>query len=291
MFGINFNYPSIGIKEKMFWRIILAQISIEEMALFEHRFWLQILGDHSRFILNSLSSNETHFVHEAKEFINLFDELLKRAREINSNEGLHELNYKAYSAAMKIRKFKLIILSKQIREQIRINISATFINLMINEVENYLCILSNLIKGDMSGDRDIDLHLFWLEDGIGHADAVANALNFTQQELIEKNREYSKKFIELYMEAVQFNGYLRTGISNFASIKKFNFDVDNIMNCFKELLKELKDSLVKKEVLGTISPLMAEHMFREECYYLTKLSLVSDVEAPKCDPTRPRIET
>lgn len=27
----------------------------EKTAVFEHRFWLQILGDHARFIFNSLS--------------------------------------------------------------------------------------------------------------------------------------------------------------------------------------------------------------------------------------------
>jgi hypothetical protein len=31
---------------------------MEEEALFEHRFWLQILGDHARFILNALSPKE-----------------------------------------------------------------------------------------------------------------------------------------------------------------------------------------------------------------------------------------
>jgi hypothetical protein len=38
-----------------------------ENELFEHRFWLQIMGDHGRFIMNSLSLREkgdieSHFI-------------------------------------------------------------------------------------------------------------------------------------------------------------------------------------------------------------------------------------
>jgi hypothetical protein len=264
---------------------------INEISLFEHRFWLQILGDHSRFILNALSPKETHFIHEATQFINVFDDLLEKARRQLSTENLHELNYKTYSAAMKIREFKLDILSRQIGKQIKINLSPTFVNLMVNEVEQYLCILNDLIKGEMPSFRDTNLHLFWLEDGIGHAEAVANALDSTQEELIKKSREYSKIFSDLYFKTIKYKGYLRTGICDFNALRKFNIDVDNIMSCFKKFLKELECNLLEKEVIGTIFPLMAEHMYREECYYLTKLSWVSDTKTPECDPTKPRIET
>lgn len=268
----------------------MAYNNIEEIALFEHRFWLQILGDHSRFILNALSPKEKEFVQEANEFICVFDELLERSRKPMSHENLQELNYKAYSAAMKIRKFKLSMLSRQIGGRIKINLPPDFLNLMTNEVENYLCVLSNLIKGKIPLGNDININLFWLEDGIGHADAVANGLDATQKELIKKSREYAKKFTDLYLEAKKYNGYTRTGICEFHALKKYNFDVDNIMSCFKKLLKELEVELSRKEVLGTIYPLMAEHMFREECYYLTKLSMVSEIDMPECNPAEPRIE-
>jgi len=31
-------------------------------------------------------------------------------------------------------------------------------------------------------------------------------------------------------------------------------------------------------------------MFREECYYLTKLSMVASIKEPDCDPGKPRVE-
>lgn len=52
----------------------------EAVAGFEHRFWLQILGDHSRFIMTSLSPVEKGAIKKAHSFIEAFDELLAQAR-------------------------------------------------------------------------------------------------------------------------------------------------------------------------------------------------------------------
>lgn len=104
------------------------------MTLFEHQFWLQILGDHSRFILNALSPKEVSFIQQANEFIDLFDNLLKRSRQPLSKEDIPALNNHAYDAAMKIREFKLSILNRHITGKIAISLSPTFISHMINEL-------------------------------------------------------------------------------------------------------------------------------------------------------------
>ena len=49
-------------------------------ALFEHRFWLQILGDHSRFIYNALSPKEVKDAQTAAQYIGQFDQLLSISR-------------------------------------------------------------------------------------------------------------------------------------------------------------------------------------------------------------------
>lgn len=268
----------------------MSNVSIKDISLFEHRFWLQILGDHSRFILNALSPKETDFIAEAKEFIMLFDELSEKSRKSISSEDLHHLNYKVYSAAMKIRQFKLIIISKQIVSKININLTPTFINHMINELEEYLSILNDLIQGKVSPIKDINLHLLWLSDGTGHADAIASTLDMTHKELIKTSKEYSEVFTNLYLQSIEFKGYTRTGICEFPALAKLNINADEVMNCFKNFLKELEVDVSDKKILGTIYPLMLNHMFREECYYLTKLSMVADTDTPECDPTKPRIE-
>lgn len=88
-----------------------------------------------------------------------------------------------------------------------------------------------------------------------------------------------------------YNGYTRTGTCDFNALKILNIHSAKIMTEFKKVLKELQEAVSEKKVLGRISPLILDHMYREECYYLTKLSMVSEVEAPECDPREPRIES
>jgi len=264
--------------------------SIEEIALFEHRFWLQILGDHSRFILNSLSPKEVSLIQQTNRFINLFDDLLEKSRQPLSEEDFASLNQQAYAAAMKIREFKLSIINRQITGKITISLPPTFISHMINELDEYIFILTALMRGNIPSTGAIHLHLLWLSDGSGHASTIASNLDITQKELIRKSKEYSKEFNNLYLRTIEYNGYTRTGICNFSALNNLNIDADKIMICFKKFLKELKEEIEQKKVLGTLTPLTLDHMFREECYYLTKLSMISDIKEPECDPTKPRIE-
>ncbi|GLC29485.1 DUF2935 domain-containing protein [Clostridium omnivorum] len=265
--------------------------SIEELTLFEHHFWLQILGDHSRFILNALSPKEVTFIRQAEAFIDIFDNLLEKSRMQLSPEELSMLNKDAYSAAVEIRKFKLHLLSEHIKGKITISLPPTFINHMLNELDSYLCILSSLLRGKAIKSKDIELHLLWLPDGSGHASTIASQLDMTEKELIKLSKEYSVEFDNLYLKTIEFNGYTRTGIYDFPALKKLDTDADEIMTCFKDFLDNLKKEIIEKKVLGTLSPLAADHMSREECYYLTKLSMVSEAKAPECDPAKPRVES
>lgn len=268
----------------------MANNKIKEIALFEHAFWLQILGDHSRFILNALSPNETDLIDKANEFINLFDYLLEKSHKPISDENLNEFNYQAYSSAIRIREFKLSIIAKQIEDKVSINISPTFINHMVNELEEYICILNDLINGNIPNTKDINLHLLWIPDGVGHASIISSNLDMTEKELIKKGKEYSKIFTDLYLRVIEYKGYTRTHIYDFPALRRLNDNADGIMTSFKKFLKGLELAILENKVLGTIYPLMTDHMIREECYYLTKLSMVSDVKNPECDPTKPRIE-
>lgn len=93
-----------------------------EQALFEHRFWLQILGDHSRFIFNSLSPVENLDVQAANKFIEVFDQLLSQARALCSLTELNELTGYAFDYAKKLRCFKLDLLRRHLVDKIAISL-------------------------------------------------------------------------------------------------------------------------------------------------------------------------
>ncbi|WP_307719851.1 DUF2935 domain-containing protein [Paenibacillus kobensis] len=139
-----------------------------EEAWFEHRFWLQILGDHARFIFNALSPKEHQDIHQARNGVSVFDQLLAAAR--NRSVSLTELTKQAAQAAYQFRHFKLSLLERQLTGHITFGLPPTFLNHMVNELEEYLRILQALLNGQPVPKYDpLHYDLVWLLDASGHA--------------------------------------------------------------------------------------------------------------------------
>src|SRR3954470_13339344 len=96
----------------------------ERTVRFEHRFWLQILGDHSRFIYESLAPVQTVEIEMASNFIQVFDTLLGQA----NSADLMQLTTQAEIEVVNLREFKLELLRKHLVGKIKIHLPPTFIN-------------------------------------------------------------------------------------------------------------------------------------------------------------------
>jgi hypothetical protein len=171
-----------------------------------------------------------------------------------------------------------------------IELPPTFINHMLNELEEYLCILNFIMTKSIPMANPVHYHLLWLLDGAGHGTAIGNSLDDVEKKLKEKSRSFTRDFEDLYQKAVEMAGYLRTKQKDFSALNRFNIEAEKKMMEFVKFLEDIEKLKLEKELLGTINPLMPDHMLREECYYLTKLSSVSEVAQPGCDPARPRIK-
>ncbi|MBU3174384.1 DUF2935 domain-containing protein [Clostridium estertheticum] len=257
--------------------------------LFEHRFWLQILGDHSRFIYNSLSPNEIDKISKANYFIEKFDALLYQARKDLTPKETETLTMAAYKSTHDLRNFKLKIISEQLTGEIVISQSPTFINHMVNELEEYLFILNQVMNNIPPNVCSLNYHMLWLPDGSGHAASISSTLDFTEKSFINEARSFSKTFDDLYLKAIEFSGFTKTGLDSFPALDDLNFTAEKVMLNFKKYLEILLYKISNKKTLGTLVPLVLDHMNREECYYLTKLATVSETKSPNCDPTKPRI--
>lgn len=264
---------------------------MSQSELFEHRFWLQILGDHSRFIYNALSPKETEDIKTARQFIESFDRLLESARAAANHANLTALTQEALSLTNQLRSFKLSILERLILGKVTIGLTPTFINHMVNELEEYLRILNALRLGE-GVPRFEALHhdLLWLPDAAGHAAAIASDLDSVEKRLIEKSQKFEVHFQQFYLKSIEMAGYMRTQLRDFPAFRKFHKDIDLEMKLFVSFLRELEEMELSAEVLDRIMPLIPDHMMREECYYLTKLASLGLVPAPQCDATKPRVE-
>jgi hypothetical protein len=260
----------------------------KDAALFEHRFWLQVLGDHARFLHESLAPVEKEEIETANYFINTFDRLLGR---VASTDVVH-LSMRADEEAKKIRQFKLELIAKMLTGNVKIHLGPTFVNHMVNEVEEYIRVLSYLKKGEIPPVfHELHHHTVWLLDAAGHAGAIQSNLDQVEKRLKAKSEKYMKHFEDFYLKAVEMTGYLRTNLSSFPALQKLNMDVTVEIQLFMKFLDELKELELTEQALGTFAPLMADHMFREECYYLSKVAESSQLDGPNCDPGKARVKS
>ncbi|AEG60747.1 DUF2935 domain-containing protein [Desulforamulus ruminis] len=265
--------------------------ALESQIIFEQRFWLQIMGDHSRFIFNALSPSEVQTIRIAQNFINIFDQLLAQARQPLTGAQLNALNQQAYNQTKELRNFKLSLIRRHLVEEIQIHLTPTFINHMVNELDNYLQILECIMENKQPpAFSPVHLHLLWLLDAKGHAFYLSSSLDEVEQILIKRSTGFSKVFEKLYEKSVEIAGYLRTGLDQFPALSRLNLEAECEINLFSNFLQELQHLILTNQALSTLVPLVTDHMLREECYYLTKLALVSEISSPNCDPTKPRIQ-
>jgi hypothetical protein len=260
--------------------------------LLEHQFWLQILGDHARFIYYALAPNETGEISRIEIFLNAFDELLNMSRRNLTASEISDLNVRAHKNASDFRSYQLQLLALTLSAKLKINLSSTFINHMLNEIDEYILIMNTFANGKVPFFYPIHYHMLWLSDAVGHSAGVTAGMDETEKDFIDESSLYEKKFTDLYIKSLQLNGYMLTGLNIFPAIERFNKQAESTMICFKSFLENVRNMRLDGKLLGTISALMADHMAREECYYLMKLSLsVEDIEMPDCDPSKPRIES
>jgi len=258
-------------------------------ALYEHRFWLQVFGDHSRFFFKSLSPSEKDEISRAHYFIQEFDSLLTRARQDLNMEELNNLHTLIWQRVQQLREFKLHLILRHLEGQIGLNLAPSLLNHMVNELEEYQLVLGFLIKGeDVPLLHPTHYHLLWLLYAVGHADTILTSLDAVEKQLRAHSQRFTTDFEYSYNKALELAGFTRA-VQHYPELARFNHEAATQIQQFNLLLMRLQEMLLNKTLLGILDPLIPDHMLREECYYLTKLSSVSDVKSPSCDPGKPRI--
>jgi len=240
--------------------------------MFEHRFWLRILKDHSQFMHDSLYPSEIEDIKRANSFILQFSQLLAYVNSIDANHAV-SFSLTVDEAVEQLKQFKLYMLRKQLTGNINSHLPPTFINHMVNELEEYQNVLSYLKKGEVPPIfHELHHHLLWLLDASGHAGIIHDDLDGVERRLRQKSTTFAQHFEQFYLKAVELTGYLRSNIDSFPALTRFNREVDIEMELFKTFLRELEEMELSADVLGTFTALMADHMLREEQYYLSKLA-------------------
>ena len=260
----------------------------KEEALFELRFWNQCMSDHSIIVHDSLGPAEGAYIQQTESLRQRFDDLLERSRRSLNDEQLGAVISESKQASEQLRDVKSDILKRHLVGKVETSLWPTFYAHAIDEVEEFLRILSYYLKGEAPPLVHPLAHdMLWLLDFSGHAQAMSDRLDYREEELKERHIEFIQGFAEFYIKAIDLQKYVRTGIYEFPALSKFHRDVEPELLKFQEFQKELEALRANEAVLGTLNPVFLDHMFREECYYHLKLSQAGEMSPPACDPTAP----
>ncbi|MCR4436406.1 MAG: DUF2935 domain-containing protein [Clostridiales bacterium] len=240
-------------------------------------FWSGIMRDHAEFMLISLSAREQPSVSAAGYFKNTFMELRRRAKDLpaaeDSPRSVMELVRQSMSAVTGFIDFKRLLAGRSLQCKLEISLSPTFINHMINEAMEYfqtLCMLQ-AIRPVNRIMKNIRLHKVWLADAAGHAATIAADLDPVEAALIKEAEEFKNAFDHLFIKAMELGALLeRTGLSD-GALSHFNTEVEAKINDFIYFLDKIRMLRKECKILGTLKPLMPDHMMREEKYYLYKI--------------------
>lgn len=239
-------------------------------------FWLGIMRDHADFQIMSFSPREMFYAQTAQNFKNAFINLRNRVKRVQQSSqrsyvfGRGLLN-DILGVLISFINFKRILIRQLLLCNIELSLPPTFVNHMINEAVDFYYTICNPRIITNPTMVNICLHRIWLPDAYGHAAAIASMLDPTEKMLIEEAREFKNTFVNLYIKANELGIMLeRTGLSN-STLDQLNNEVKNTMDEFIHYLQKIRRLRALCRTMGTIAPLLPDHMIREERYYLSKI--------------------
>ena len=241
---------------------------------FENRFWLRILRDHMTFIINKLASKHVAEIQRATDLKTRLVQALTTV--INSRIAASaQLIEELVARILEVRAFKILLLGFHVDPAVKIDIGLppTFINHMLNELDEYLNILNRALGRPAEVPHILNVHKLWLSDAEGHAAGVLAELDPTEKKIKKEFKKEKKNFDMLKDKTAELIEYVNRLNTDFPAIQALNKEAINEITIFNKLLEELLSLRLNKLTLGTLAPLMINHFIREEAYALRKMGV------------------
>lgn len=245
----------------------------------EIEFWTEIMRDHGMFQYDNLSPSEEEAITTAKYFMDKFSELNLEIKNMPNNippTQMDNIISKNIDELNKFISFKQELLSRLLKCAIKLKLTPTFINHMINEAMEYYRVLGITLQRVAFNPvlENIRLHKTWLRDASGHAAAIASDLDPVETKLVKTAQKFQKKFDALSIKAFElYPMYERTSLQD-GIIAYFNKEIEDEITQFIGFLNYVKDLRLNCKVLGVLQPIIPDHMIREENYYLYRIKAI-----------------
>jgi hypothetical protein len=271
-------------------------------SLRQNRFWTQIMAEHSLFIGEGLPCNETGLINEAVQLESIFANLKVLSEQTPSNrEAVFGLNEQVIQALNRIINFKSNVLNRIIT----CNIGGSNLPLLIDHVRREairfrtnLLKLNNQINTPLA-ELALEVEVFWLRIMGDHARFIAHLLDPSERLLVEKAMQFGDRFETLRLQGVDLQSALvprdfenhllpadmmgcplPPGFDSLPRpyviprLQRFNEEVLEATTQIRDFKQAASDLVKACKVLSIISPLLANHVWREAQMAIEELGML-----------------
>lgn len=253
--------------------------TVREITVWEeHAFWLEILQDHAYFVYDFTAPYEEQWVVEAERYIGRFQVLIDRLNAVPKNEPLAspamiQLAQEIWPVAHGYYQFEGRLQGQRIDNKIQVALSPTFFNGTLSENEEYLRQLSFYMQGKQPERLPlVQLLDLWLEDQLGHAILLRNALDPMELEVIRETDRYAAIFQGFMVQNRQIAGYLRFLQPGFKRQQLLARQVGQAVLAMNAFIYKVVQLYENTELMNKTTLRFLEHHFPETCYFVCKLS-------------------
>ncbi|MFC4075266.1 DUF2935 domain-containing protein [Salinithrix halophila] len=261
----------------------------------EHRFWLEILEDHARFVFEFLSPDEKEWIEQARTYMHSFKTLRQHLQEIDRNASpsspeMIRFAKEAQPVASGYYRLECMIQSLRIQNQIIINTTPTYFNGTLAENGEYLRLLSYYVHGLEAPPLPLaELLELWLIDQLGHALLLISHIDPVEVGVKVQAERFQAVFQTFLNQNRVLTGYMRTQSPGFPRQMKLAAEVGVQVVQFYAFIYQVVRDYQNEMLMNKTTLRFLEHHFPEACYFLIKLSLyIPGIQLPaNCSLTKP----
>lgn len=236
-------------------------------------FWLGIMRDHAAFQISSLSYKEQVYVQKALGFMQSFENIAQR---ISSDENLEVMIPNITNVLKEFLTFKRKILKELVSCRLEMGLPPSLINHQINEGMEFQYALLAPDTYYKNFEKPMTFIYFlksWITDSSGHAATYGSFLDPSEGLLRNEAISFKNSFDLLAVKVGELEITVMQSGDGEGAVDLLVMEAAELMKNFILYLQKIFKlrSECKVMGIGTLTPLLPNHMIREHEYFLKKV--------------------
>lgn len=281
-------------------------------SLREAWFWSGILHDHAAFIYTNLAPDQEQPIHWASQLQMVLEKYHRAIASLAQKAGIagpagsyaesglpadeplkafagqELLTYQREAqqlidglldATVSLHGFKEQMLQAKLDCDVKLGLGPGLLKHMILEAEEAYRMLSGAREAAplSPAQESLHLHNLWLPDAAGHAAVIHDGTDPLERDVRNVAESFEQIFNGMTIKASELRTMLRVAPRMVGALRRLNREAFAQINMFRAFLVELREHLEGCDLMVTnLMPLLADHMAREEMYYMEHLQTVTD---------------